>query len=170
MDMTVNEITRWRRAFAHLILPIASRNELDPLLVEGVIQVESGGNPWAFRNEPRWKYWVHWDTGAPYKGSLLSLPRPPGVSRASERALQGSSWGLMQIMGSVARENGFYEPWLTRLLMPEVNLEYGCKYLGKLLKRAGGDVEKALTRWNGSSVYPPKVISAMKELNRKEDT
>jgi hypothetical protein len=154
----------WRYEYASDILYEAGINNLDPLLIKGVIQVESGGNPWAFRHEPRWKYWVHWDSGVPYKGSLLSLPSPPGVSRASERALQGSSFGLMQIMGSVARENGFTEKFLTKLLLPRVNLQWGCKFLKKCLDQRNGDVERGLVRWNGSSDYPPKVFKAMEEI------
>jgi len=51
-----------------------------------------------------------------------------GYTAGTERILQRTSWGLMQIMGAVARERGF-RGWLTELCDPAVNLEWGCRHL-----------------------------------------
>jgi len=51
-----------------------------------------------------------------------------GYTAGTERILQRTSWGLMQIMGAVARERGF-RGWLTELCDPQANLEWGCKHL-----------------------------------------
>lgn len=154
----------WQAKYAVPITNAATKYGLDILLVEAIVLVESGGNPWAMRFEPKWKWWVRWDTGAPYKGYLFLIPAPPGVSRRTEQAGQATSFGLMQIMGGVAREIGFRGQFLTELCDPIVGLDYGCKFLKRVLDMKGGDVEKALVRWNGSSQYPAKVYAAMQEL------
>jgi soluble lytic murein transglycosylase-like protein len=55
----------------------------------------------------------------------------------------------MQVMGQVARENGFTGPYLTRLCNPEVGLDVGCKVLRRKIDASGGDLQKGLLRYNG---------------------
>jgi len=100
-----------------------------------VIEVESGGVPAACRFEPRW--------------TLVSckVPRPGGCSRATEQSLQAHSWGLMQIMGTTARDLGF-EGWLTGLLVPEVNVGVGLNLLARHAFRYGWVPQSVFAAYN----------------------
>jgi len=52
----------------------------------------------------------------------------------TEKMFQKTSWGLMQVMGGVAREYGF-RGWVTDLLDPVTNLKYGCTHLVNIKSR-----------------------------------
>lgn len=62
---------------------------------------------------------------------------PNAVSHAGAK-------GLMQIMPATARDLGIHGSEFD----PKKSLEAGAKYMGSLLKRYGGDVQKALTAYN----------------------
>jgi soluble lytic murein transglycosylase-like protein len=121
----------------------AQKYGLDPALVCAVCEQESSWNPWAVRYEPRFeaRYIIP-----------LSLKDP------TEAQLRAFSFGLMQLMGEVARELGFHGPIL-QLTEPEVSVVLGCQHLANKLKEAGGDVTKALLLWNGGADanYPVEV-------------
>jgi hypothetical protein len=76
---------------------------LDAAIVAGIVAAESGGNTWAARHEPNYRYLF-------YPGRM----RPPGCSEETERNLQRTSLGVMQVMGAVLRERG-YNGWLTEI-------------------------------------------------------
>jgi soluble lytic murein transglycosylase-like protein len=128
---------------AALAREIAKKHSLDPALVCAVIEQESSWDPAAIRYEPafRTRY------VAP-----LGLP-------ATEEIARSISWGLMQVMGQVAREHGFSGKSLAALCDPAKGIEMGCTVLLSKLSGAGGDVERALTLWNGGSNanYAPEV-------------
>jgi soluble lytic murein transglycosylase-like protein len=111
----------------------ANIHKLNKSLIYAVIQVESSGDPWSIRYEPQYK-WV-----LPRAVSLLHA-KAWGVSIETEEMAQKTSWGLMQVMGGVARELGYDEP-LTKLLLPEFGIEYGCKQLARLSKKYKKDSE-----------------------------
>lgn len=67
---------------------------------------------------------------------------------ADEARARSTSWGLMQLMGEVARELGFKDE-ISTLLQPAVGLEWGCRHFANKLRQAGGDVHTALLKWNG---------------------
>jgi soluble lytic murein transglycosylase-like protein len=115
----------------------AHAHDLDPSLVCAVIEQESGWNPWAMRYEPAFF--------AKYVASLYTNNK---VS-ASEAYARGFSWGLMQVMGQVARENGFSDRFLSGLCDPNFGIEYGCRVLRKKLDLAKGDTLQGLLAWNG---------------------
>jgi len=118
-----------------LVTASATKYMIPAELVRAIMIVESAGDPWAYRNEPGYR-WL-WDVriGLPYEGDPQSLPAPRGVSQATELMGQQTSWGLMQVMGATARELGFRGRYLTALLDPEMSLEYGCRYLQVLFQR-----------------------------------
>lgn len=113
---------------------------VDRRVVAGIVSVESSGNPLAFRYEPGYLY----------------LYKPKDFARAlsqtveSETTLQRSSFGLMQIMGAVAREKGFSD-YLPRLFEPDLNLEYGVRHFAGYLKRYG-KLEDAIAAYNAGTV------------------
>jgi soluble lytic murein transglycosylase-like protein len=111
----------------------AERHGLDAALVCAVVEQESGWNQWATRYEPAFRIRYV----AP-----LGLPVNEEISRSI-------SWGLMQVMGQVAREAGFHGTFLSELCDPETCLEWGCTVLAKKLVQAGGDPGKGLQLWNG---------------------
>ena len=112
---------------------------IDPALIRAVIEAESGGDPTATRFEPNWNYHLDYRTH-----SRL-------VSSATERAQQATSWGLMQVMGTVARERGFDGPFLAALCAPETGVWYGAAQLARLLRRYDGDAQDAVAAYNAGS-------------------
>ena len=90
----------------------AARRSLPWELVYAICQVESSLNPTATRHEPHYRWLV---------GDNESMS-------PTERHDQMTSWGLMQVMGAVARELGHTGP-LSDLLDPPTGLFYGCLHL-----------------------------------------
>lgn len=127
----------------------AAAQSLDPALVCAVVEQESSWNPWAMRFEPLFF--------AKYVASLYTNNK---IS-ASEAYARGFSWGLMQVMGQVAREAGFDPLFLSTLCDPEYGLATGCKVLRKKLEAAAGDTTRALLAWNGGAnpAYPAQVLA-----------
>jgi hypothetical protein len=128
-----------------------------PILVRAIIQVESGGNPWAWNPEPRYRYLWNVKTKRPFRQLTVSESlneNPPadfpihGGDRDQEWWGQQASWGLMQVMGAVAREQGFSGIYLTELCDPVTNLTSGCAHLRGLLKWANNDIPQAVAGYN----------------------
>jgi|SRR5882672_7288820 len=121
---------------------------LDPALVCAVCEQESTWNPWAIRYEPAFltKY-------------VLPLPN----LRPTEAYSRAISWGLMQLMGQVARERGFANAYLASLCDPATGLDWGCNYLKARLVKARDDVHLALQHWNGGANpnYADEVLARM---------
>jgi len=119
---------------------------LDPALVCAVCEQESGWDCWAMRYEPL--FFVRY------------VSKLPGLSD-TERQARATSWGLMQVMGEVARELGFSHKFLAMLCDPDIGLTVGCNKLSKCLAAEGGDEAKALLRWNGGGnpEYPLQAIA-----------
>ncbi len=80
---------------------------------------------------------------------------------ATEAYARGFSWGLMQVMGQVARESGFDTQFLSALCDPEQALAVGCKVLRKKFDAANSDTTRALLAWNGgaNALYPAQVLA-----------
>jgi soluble lytic murein transglycosylase-like protein len=126
----------------------AAAQSLDPALVCAVVEQESSWNPWAMRYEPAFfaKYVAHL-----YTNNKIT---------ASEAYARGFSWGLMQVMGQVAREMGFDGTFLSAVCDPEQGLAIGCKLLRKKLDAMDGDTTRGLLAWNGGGnpAYPAQVL------------
>ncbi len=128
----------------------AAAHQLYPELVCAICEQESGWIPWAIRYEHAFfqKYilpqWVN--------------SKLPTITEAQARAF---SWGLMQVMGQVAREHAFQGASLAELCDPAVGLELGCRVLAAKLAAADGNVTKALLLWNGggNADYPQQVLA-----------
>jgi soluble lytic murein transglycosylase-like protein len=127
----------------------AAAQSLDPALVCAVVEQESAWNPWAMRYEPLFF--------AKYVASLYTNNK---IS-ASEAYARGFSWGLMQVMGQVARESGFDALFLSALCDPDQGLATGCKVLRKKLDAMAGDTMRGLLAWNGGGnpAYPAHVLA-----------
>jgi soluble lytic murein transglycosylase-like protein len=127
----------------------ASAHSLDPAIVCAVVEQESGWNPWAMRYEPAFfsKY-----VAPLYTNNKIA---------ATEAYSRGFSWGLMQVMGQVAREFGFDALFLSSLCEPEQGLAIGCKVLRKKFDAMAGDTTRALLAWNGgaNSTYAAQVLA-----------
>lgn len=113
-------------------------------LVAAIIAQESAGKPWAWNPEPRYRYF--WDVRARTPFRLVTTAEiasqfPPADfpalagDRDQEWWAQQASWGLMQVMGAVAREHGYPGPYLTELCDPQVGVDYGCRHLSRLAQR-----------------------------------
>lgn len=117
-------LKKWDKRVVELARDAAIRHQLDPNWVYAIIQAESAGSTAAMRYEPGWAYFARPDF---YAARLK-------VTLDTEKQLQKFSYGLMQIMGSVAREHGFPDA-LPSLLEPFRGLEYGCKHLSNYRRR-----------------------------------
>ncbi len=121
-------------------------------LVLAVVDHESsGGDVWAWNPEPRYRWF--WDVrqnkpfrhadGRPVTDSEVASKIPPKDFRASAAGVdpdaewwgQQASWGLMQIMGAVARERGFAGRFLNQLHDPALNIAFGVKHLAAYAKQ-----------------------------------
>jgi len=164
----------------------AAKHGLDPALVCALCEVESSWIPWAVRHEAGYEWLVgfepipldsarFWVT-ANYEyrqrdaGDRLWQPQTEklskfggvvisdGVTILTELLGQQTSWGLLQIMGAVARERGF-KGWLTELCDPQVNLEWGCRHLRWMIDHNNAyglpdyriKPEDLAAAWNGGS-------------------
>lgn len=133
----------------------AEKYGIDGDLVCAIIEQESNWNPWAIRFEPAfYSRYVQ-----PLRDQLHI-----GDSEANARA---TSWGLMQLMGEVAREYAFSGIFLSELCDPENGLEMGCKYFSAIMGKVANDVNAALLRWNGGgdAHYPDSVRARIPTYN-----
>lgn len=140
---------------------------LDPDLVSAICSQESNYTPAAARYEKNWGYFFE----------VERFSKILGITYDTEYQLQKFSFGIMQVMGSVARELGF-QGYLTELITPENGILYGCKKLKALSKRYSNvsDVIAAYNGGNASKVngnYPnrryvedvQKRIAILKKIN-----
>ena len=106
------------------VLRLSAEHSVSPELIFAFIKKESAFNVLAMRFEQNWKYLFDIETFAKLNK----------VSFNTEKSLQSHSWGLMQVMGTVARELG-HRGSLLELLIPDVNLKYGILKYKQLLKK-----------------------------------
>lgn len=130
----------------------AKKHSLDDVLVCAVVERESNWNPCAYRYEPEF-----------FKNYVVELYTTNRIT-ITEAYARAFSWGLMQIMGQCAREDGFTGDWFTTLCDdPAAGLEWGCKHLAHKLDIAHGNVRQGLLFWNGGGdkLYPDRVLALM---------
>jgi soluble lytic murein transglycosylase-like protein len=116
-------------------------------LVCAIVEQESSWDAYAIRYEPafRTRY-------------VAPLGLPP-----TEEIARSISWGLMQVMGQVAREHGFQDKFLSVLCDPAAGLDIGCAVLAAKIVAAEGDVDRALQLWNGGAnpEYAAQVLARL---------
>lgn len=120
-----------------------------PALVVGLAWKESSFQWWAGKHEPTYPYL--WDVKANKPTRSEAVGSLGMVSQATELVFQRTSWGLLQVMGAVARELGFREVLLSHLLDARLSASYGAQLLANLLKRHNGDEADALSAYNAGS-------------------
>lgn len=123
-----------------VIVQCAERYNLNPELVGAIILVESGGCRNAMRFEP------HWD----YMFEVEKFSKLLGCTEETEIFGQSTSWGYMQVMGTVARELGF-KSWFPELCVGYTNIYYGTKKLNDLCGKYK-NVEDVISSYNAGSV------------------
>lgn len=101
-----------------LVAQHPDRGSLPITLILAICMAESSFRTYAIRYEPQYR----WLYGEP---TTLAIPELLG---------QKHSWGLMQVMGAVAREYGHTGPF-TDLWDPPVGLRYGLLHLRRLRDR-----------------------------------
>jgi hypothetical protein len=165
---------------------VAARHRLDADLVQAICLVESEGRRHAWNPEPKYRWF--WDVKAkrPFRrvtDAEIASKFPPddfyapqgwrGKEADAEWWGQQASWGLMQVMGAVAREFGFQEVDLPRLSEASYGLELGCAVLARRMKWAHGDVLKAAAAYNAGEGgwlngqgYAAKVLHAWSDVQR----
>jgi soluble lytic murein transglycosylase-like protein len=136
---------------------IGARHGIEPQLVCAVIEQESAWNPWAVRYE------------AGFLSRYVAPLHTAGKLSATEAYTRSMSWGLMQVMGQVAREHGFAASSLAELCDPATGVEFGCRILAERLARAKGDVPAALLAWNGGTDanYAAEVLARKNNYSSK---
>lgn len=112
---------------------------LDRILIASIIMVESAGDEWAVRAEPHWQYFFE----------IKKYANLNRITEQTERTLQMCSWGLMQVMGSVAREHHFAGP-IQRICEPEIGIRYGCKHLKKFMNKYKNETD-AIAAYNAGA-------------------
>lgn len=141
-----------------LIDTAAAAHGLPANLVRAICETESARNPWAVRYEPSYRW-------------LVGVNRSP-----TETVMQQCSWGLMQVMGGVAREYGL-TGWLSQLCDPAIGLAYGCRHLKRYYDRhqnwrdaiASYNAGRPITTPDGSYInesYVQKVYQSWMRLDR----
>jgi hypothetical protein len=174
-------VMRWQD---HVKATVARGNyrDLRPDLVLAIIATESSGNPWAWNAEPKYRWLWNVKTDAAFRqmrADEIDAEVPPpdfpscsGTDRDQEWWGQQASWGLMQIMGAAAREQGFRGAYLVELVDPFTNIEYGLKHLWNYAYQYGNrSTGQALNRWSGdqSGAYSTRVLKKLGDIEAAQD-
>ena len=119
---------------------------VDPALVQAIVCQESGGDSAAIRFE------FHYYENAVVRKEAKQFSRDnKGIpTYETELVARSLSYGLMQIMGQVAREGGLKDRYLTVLIDPQTNLEVGIGLLARRLRytKFDGDIPWVIKSWN----------------------
>lgn len=132
------------------------------LVLAMIWQETSNGDRYAYRYEPGYLYFFDYKRKAPlyaaFKTDEANREFALKELGPTEFHAQSASFGLLQVMGAVAREYGFGGSILA-LSDPELNVRLGTKYLWLYGHRNGKlSIAEALKRYNGSQVYSDEVL------------
>jgi hypothetical protein len=147
----------WRQPIASwdaCLVQAAEEYDVNPLLLRAIIEVESGGDPWA----------VHRNGPAQRVQRPRSWSEAAHTIRDAERRRQSIDIGLMQINIQHPRRHQVDPLWL---LDPCVNLRWGAWYVRTLADRYGESWE-AVMRYNGRRPsYAWQIRDAWHRLQRE---
>ncbi len=111
--------------------------QIDPAWIKAIITVESNWVTTAIRYEANYFYLYQPEQCASLCKSTYG----------TEIVAQKISWGLGQIMGALARQQG-HQGNMPELLRPETNIKHMCIYLSHLKKNSYSD-EHVFAKYNG---------------------
>lgn len=138
----MGKLPGWAKCFPHgIIEEMTEKYGVSSRVVYALIKVESGGDPFATRFEPRYK--------AFYKQREFAQENL--ITVKTEEVHQATSWGLMQVMGGTARRLGLQAP-IPVLIDPANNIEFACKLLQELQERYPKNVWDWAAAYNRGSV------------------
>lgn len=144
-----------------------------------MIWQESEGQQFAYNPEPRYR-WL-WDVKhfRPFRKTTttedLDMFPPkdfPSVKGDPDNEwwAQKASWGLMQVMGAVARERGFRGLYLPQITDPTINIKYGVEHLWLYaLNHGKKTLAQGLLSYNGGGdkEYPDKIVMKRSAIERE---
>lgn len=171
-------VTRWRDTVSAELRGSTCGENVRENLILAIIWQESEGNPWAYNPEPRYRWFWNVKKSEPFRKVSdveIAAKKPPSDFPCrrgdpdQEWWGQQASWGLMQVMGAAAREQGFSGDYLPETCDPYTNIEFGIKHFWKYALRSGQEsVEKGLLRWNGGGnpKYPDEVLAKLAEIEK----
>lgn len=136
--MSANDIIK-------IINGLSDQLGVDENLVCAIASVESQYYPLAIRFEPKWAYFTQPEVWA-YRNAC---------SLETEKMLQACSFGVLQCMGTVARELGHNGHLLELIKYPELAIKFGIKKILKLQERYE-DEKAVIAAYNAGS--PRKII------------
>lgn len=129
--------------YADLIQQVATTYDLDVKLLTAQVEVESSGDPFAFKYEQAfYRQYVRLN---------------PNAKAGRYGPFAACSVGLLQIMVEVAYELGF-DGRPEELFAARVGLSWGAKNLRSLLDWSNGNYDSALAAYNGgrrNNATPP---------------
>lgn len=123
-----------------LIKSISEDFNVDPIVIASLIMAESSGIPSSTRFEPTWSY--HYN--------IRIFAEKSDTTPETEKVGQSTSWGLMQVMGTTAREMDFHGKF-PELCDPKLGIKFGVMYFKKQLERYGNTLD-AVAAYNLGSV------------------
>jgi soluble lytic murein transglycosylase-like protein len=109
--------------FKDEITAAANKYQVSSLWIKAIITQESNWNKYALRYEPAYNYLLKPDEFAKKVGTTLN----------TEIQVQKMSWGLGQIMGALAREQGHLGP-MGELFDPFINISMLAQRLNTIMK------------------------------------
>ena len=162
--MIVTDMSETMKVPVVLIERISLEHGINHKLFHALILCESGGNKYATQYQPNYRYF--------YK--VYEFSKKLSITYVTEKVFQASSHGLVQIMGSSARELGF-KGYPFQLYDTETNLRYGAKFIANLKKRYQnqndlisaynqGQPFKTQNGFYKNQEYVNKVLKKMKEI------
>ncbi|MFM2069061.1 MAG: hypothetical protein RLZZ584_3970 [Pseudomonadota bacterium] len=145
-----------RREFLETVWYESRRAGLEPTLVLGLIEVESGFRKYAISSAGARGYMQV----MPFWLRLLAAPHADLDGKAAPAASVPAAW---LPPGSAQSTRSSVEPDVSRLFHLQTNLRFGCAILRHYLKREQGNLFLALGSYNGSrgqAAYPDMVLGA----------
>lgn len=128
----------------------AEKLGLDPYLMQAIGTVESHLDYQARRFEPGWKYHLNID----YFASIS------GISKVTEATDQATSWGALQVMGTVSRELGHQSKLSDLLEYPELAIKFGCKKM-QAIQKVYENEDAQIAAYNAGSARKIQVVNGV---------